>query len=85
MEFFLGGSSSFASAAIGKGYNQQLDLRNLSFSYALSDGQQLTGSVVYSTGGATPRAVPEPSALALLAGMTAAALWSGREKTSLTP
>lgn len=65
LEFYLTGSSTFASRSIGAGYNPSIDARDLSFTYTSSDGRQLTGIVQYVTG-AGAAAVPEPTTLTLL-------------------
>ncbi len=57
-EFNLTGSSTFASQAIGAGYNTTLDSRDLVFQYAAANGVENTGIVRYVT--APAGAVPEP-------------------------
>ncbi|QDV79285.1 hypothetical protein K2D_28980 [Planctomycetes bacterium K2D] len=73
-EFFLGGESTFESESIGKVYDQSGGVPDLRFTYALANGQEIQGGVVYV--GAL--SVPEPSAMTLL--LAPAVLSSVRRK-----
>lgn len=60
LEYYLLGSSTFASRSIGHGYNVAQGATNLSFVYSDSLGQEFDGAVNYvSTSNAT--SVPEPT------------------------
>lgn len=75
LEFFLLGSSTFASQSIGFGYDTNQGAGNLSFTYSNSSDQELVGAVSYVSSGSAASAVPEPSTafLTLLASPAAAA------------
>ncbi|MGD9634625.1 MAG: hypothetical protein AB7U97_15195, partial [Pirellulales bacterium] len=67
LEFYLEGSSNFASKAIGLGYNTAIGARDLSFTYSDFDGSSLSGIVQYVGGrGSDALAVPEPAVGAIL-------------------
>lgn len=68
MEFYLKGSSTFASYSIGRGYNTAIGATDLSFTYSAGNGSALAGIVRYVAGtGAEAAAIPEPSTWTLLA------------------
>ncbi|MEX0611577.1 MAG: lysyl oxidase family protein [Pirellulales bacterium] len=73
LEFFLLGSSTFASQTIGAGYNTAIDGRDLTFTYTTVGDQEFVGIVRYVSGaGLGSSAVPEPAAGAMfLAGIVA--------------
>ena len=68
LEFFLLGSSTFASRSVGIGYNTAIDARDLAFKYSMAGGQEFIGVVRYVSGaGAGSSTVPEPATWAALA------------------
>jgi hypothetical protein len=61
LEFYLLGSSTFASRSIGGGYKTSIDARDLIFKYSMADSQELVGTVRYVSGAASATSmVPEP-------------------------
>ncbi len=69
LEYFLDGSSTFASVKVGAGFDAVQNAHNLQFRYSLADGREFTGAVVYAAASAAIlTAVPEPDALALFLG-----------------
>jgi hypothetical protein len=67
LEFFLTGSSTFDEQSIGAGYDTNVDARDLTFAYTLSDGREFAGFVTYIGDGPAPTSgVPEPHAGCLL-------------------
>ncbi len=67
LEYFLDGSSTFASAKVGAGFDAVQNTRDLQFRYSLADGREFTGAVVYAAASAAnSAAVPEPKSLVLL-------------------
>lgn len=77
MEFYLLGSSTFESHAIGSGYDTATDARDLSFAYTASDGHEFSGVVRYvSANASSSLAIPEPAtAMMLLAGAVTILPW----------
>ena len=68
LEFYLTGSSTFASRSIGFGYNTAIDARDLTFKYSTADDQEFVGIVRYVSGaGLASSLVPEPATWAMLA------------------
>ncbi len=78
LEFFLLGSSTFASRSIGTGYNTTLDKRDLVFTYTSADHQEFVGTVRYFSGAGLGSSVPEPAAGTLLLVVLAATFLSRR-------
>jgi hypothetical protein len=73
LEYFLEGSSNFASAQVGAGFDTIQNTRDLQFRYSLADGREFTGAVGYTTASAASFAtVPEPHTLAILLGLLSA-------------
>jgi Lysyl oxidase len=74
LEFYLSGSSTFASRSIGRGYDTSIDAKDLSFTYSSANGSEAVGLVRYvtSAAGQGASAVPEPASWAMLLGALAA-------------
>ena len=66
LEFFLSGSSTFQTQAIGSGYNTAVGSTSLAFKYTDSSFQEFVGAVVYSASNSSVSTVPEPSAIAIV-------------------
>ena len=67
LEFYLLGSSTFASRSIGGGYNTAIDARDLTFKYSIANDQEFVGIVRYVSGaGLASSNVPEPATWAML-------------------
>lgn len=67
LEYFLLGSSTFASRSIGVSYNTTIDARDVAFKYSVAGGQEFSGLVRYVSGpGSGSSIVPEPASWATL-------------------